>query len=58
MWTFLGLVLVAGVLHYWLRRIFKALLGILSIVEASINRVARRTGEPPIMADVDPVTLR
>lgn len=58
MWTFWGLALIAGVLWFWLRRIRLALLGILAVTEASINRVARRTGEPPIMADVDSSVLR
>lgn len=58
MWTFVGLLVVAVVLWIALRRIWKALIGILAITEASINRVAKRTGEAPIMADVDPQTLR
>ena len=58
MWTFLGLVLVAGVLWYWLRRIKYALIGILAVLEASVNRVAHRTGEPPIRADIPDDVLR
>ncbi len=49
---------IAVVLFFQLRRISKVLLGILAVTEASINRVAKRAGDPPIMADVDASILR
>lgn len=58
MWTFAGLLVVAGVLWYWLRRIKYALIGIVVLLEASINRVAKRTGEGPIMQDIPDELLR
>ena len=56
--TFLGLVIIACVLGYWLRRIKYALIGILAVLEASVNRVASRTGEPPIRQDIPDEWLR
>lgn len=53
MWTFAGLLVVAYVLHRWLRMIARALVGTLGIHEAALNRAAERAGLPPVSDDVD-----
>lgn len=53
MWTFAGLLVVAYVLHRWLRMIARALMGTLGIHEAALNRAADRAGLPPVSNDVD-----
>ena len=58
MWIFAGLVVLSFTVWYTGARIAMALRGILAVTEASINRVAKRTGEPPIMADVDADQIR
>lgn len=50
---FLGLLVVAGVLGYWLRRIYRALVGTLAVQEAALNRAARNRGEAQISDDID-----
>lgn len=53
MWTFLGLVVVAGVLWYWLRRIARSLIATGAVIEASLNRAAVQRGETPISDQID-----
>ena len=51
--TFLGLVLIACVLGYWLRRIYRSLQGTSAVIEAGLNRAARNRGERQISDDID-----
>lgn len=52
-WTFFGLLCVAAVLWYWLRRIFRSLQGMGAVHEAALNRAATNRGESKISDDVD-----
>lgn len=56
--TFFGLLVLSYVVWYWGRRLTRAIVGLVAVVEASINRVAKRTGEAPIGADIDEDVLR
>lgn len=53
MGTFAGLLVVAGVLWYWLRRIWRTLSVLSAVVEAGLNRAATNRGEPWISDDID-----
>lgn len=53
MWTFLGLTLVAGVLWYWLRRIWRSLQAMGAVHEATVNRAAKLRGDDPVTNDID-----
>ena len=48
--TFAGLLVIAVVLWFWLRRISRAHFALLAVVEATINRALSRHGEPPIIS--------
>ena len=53
MWTFAGLLVVAIVLAYWLRKIYRSLQGMGAVHEAALNRAAQNRGENRISDDVD-----
>jgi len=53
MGTFWGLVLLSVVVWYGLWRIRIALLGVLGLMEVSLNRAALHRGERPVSDDVD-----
>jgi hypothetical protein len=57
-WVALSVVFLACVLGYWLRRIRLAIAGLVVIIEASVNRAAKRSGELPIGADIPDDLLR
>lgn len=53
MWIFAGLLVVAGVLWYWLRLIFRSLAATGAVIEAGLNRASTNRGDRPISDDVD-----
>jgi GDP-D-mannose dehydratase len=53
MWTFAGLLVVAYVLAYWLRKIYRSLQGMGAVHEAALNRAATNRGEAKISDDID-----
>lgn len=53
----LGCCVVAAVLWYWLRRIFRTLAGTGAVLEAGLNRAAVNRGDRPISEDVDVTTI-
>lgn len=54
----LGLLVVAAVLWYWLRRLTRAVVALMAIIEASVNRVAQKNGESPIINDIHESVFR
>lgn len=52
-----GCCILAGVLWYWLRRIFRTLAGTGAVLEAGLNRAAVNRGDRPISEDVDVRTI-
>lgn len=53
MLTFVGLLVIACVLGYWLRKIFRSLQTLLAVIEAALNRAARNRGESKVSDDID-----
>lgn len=53
MWTFAGLLVIAWVLWYWLRKIARVLASTGAVQEAAANRAAVGRGERPVSDDVD-----
>lgn len=53
MGAFLGCCVIATVVGYWLRKIFRSLQGMGAIHEAALNRAATNRGDRPISEDVD-----
>lgn len=49
--------MIAYVLHYWLRRIARGVIGLGGMVEATLRRIANRTGDKPIPDDIDWASL-
>jgi hypothetical protein len=58
MGAFWGLVLLSCVVGFYLRRLWLSHVALIAMLEAVFDRIARRNGDPPIRADVDPDALR
>lgn len=53
MWTFLGLLVVAAVLYFGLRRLVLVVGAIGTVFERTVNRAAMRNGGDPITTPDD-----
>lgn len=53
MGAFLGSCVIAAVLWYWLRRLFRSHQVLTAMIEAGLNRASTNRGDRPISDDVD-----
>lgn len=57
MWTFAGLLVIAAVLWFWLRKLTRVNAATCAVIEAGLNRAAVNRGEKPVSDDIDTRTF-